>query len=110
MAGTTKPFPELRPAFEKHQVPDHMIDKICGELGQGEKVLWIGRCVPEDMAARSQVQYERAARVRKLCVGLMIGGCALAVVALFGCGLAINFLIGALAAVAMVIMGCAFGG
>jgi hypothetical protein len=62
------------------------------------------------MAARSQVQYERAARVNKLCKGLMIGSAGLAVVALFGCGLVINFLIGALAAVATLIMGGAFGG
>jgi hypothetical protein len=110
MGEAAKPFPALRPAFEKQGVPDHMIEKICGELGQGEKVLWIGRCVPEDIAKKSQVQYERAARVRKLCSWLMIGGGVLGVVALFGCGLAINFLIGALAAVAMVIMGCAFGG
>jgi hypothetical protein len=110
MAGETKPFAGLRPAFQKEGVPDHMIDKLCGELGQGEKVLWIGRCVPDDIAAKSKVEYERAARVQKLCRGLMIGGCALAVVAFFGCGLVINFLIGALAAVATIIMGFAFGG
>jgi len=110
MAENTKPFPGLRPAFEKEGVPDPMIDKLCGELEQGEKVLWIGRCVPEDIARRSEVQYQRAARVKKLCRGLMIGAGALAVVALFGCGLAINFLIGILAAVAMLIMGGAFGG
>lgn len=98
----------LRPAFKKQEVPDDMVDKILEELEPGEKVLWIGRCVPEDILARYKSLYDRIGSIKKLARWLFIGAVALPVIALLACGLTINFLIGALVGVggAVFLAGC----
>ena len=99
MAKKPGVFEELRPAFKKQQVPDDMIDRIFEELEPGEKLLWIGRCVPEDILARYKGLYDRISTLKKLARWLFIGAVALPLVALLACGLLINFLFGGLLAV-----------
>jgi hypothetical protein len=99
MAKTSGPFEGLRPAFKKHEVPDDMIDRIFEELEADEKVLWIGRCVPEDILARYKGLYDKIGFLKKLARWLFIGAIGLPLLALLACGLLINFLIGALVAV-----------
>ena len=110
MAKNSSPFEEVRPAFKKQEVPDDMIDRIFEELEPAEKLLWIGRCDPEDILARYKGLYDKISTLKTAAKWLFISAAAVPVLALLACGLMINFLVGALAGVGVAVFLAGVGG
>jgi hypothetical protein len=89
-------------AFEGHDVPDDMVDRLLEELEKGERILWVGRPDVDDMLAKTAGLAAAAPKLK-------LGGVILA-----GLGLLVGIILLATGStgggIAVLVMGLAFGG